>query len=338
MFSKVNILRDIILRDIHSGKLRPGDVIPSRNRLKQKYGFSLTTVNKAVSSLTDAGYLGAVKGSVTKVLSSQPQFQPKRIYAISGFNDSNLEMFKEELYSYSNISCPFIGLREEDAVLKLDSICQPGTIVIWVCPNLKAILLMEHLEHCGIPQIIINRDFNGFNFVCTDAKSSIRDGLSWLMIEAGREISFIAPTPHIETSYIYQRINSFYEAVLELGAKLVPTMTFMHDPKDLSAAANDIGRKLFLSNNPLRGVFVLHAKLAVLLVTFGLAHNILPGRDYKMLVFDYAEELRSTPGICMMRQQLDLMYKEVHAWIESSMHSQAHPIRKYIKTELIIPA
>jgi len=333
MLSKVDILKDIILKEIHSGKLRSGDIIPSRNRLKQKYGFSLTTVNKAIRDLTAAGYLTAVKGSATKVLSVKPIFEPRCIYAISGFNDSNLEMVRESLYSYSNISCPFIGLREEDAMLKFDHICQSGSIVIWICPSLKTILLMEHLEHCNIPQIIINRDFNGFNFVSTETQKSIRDGLSWLMIEEGREISFVAPSPSIETSYIYQRVNSFYEAALELGAKLTPSMIFMHDQEELSAVTNDIGRKLFLGHNRPRGIFVLHAKLAVLLVTFARAHNLLPGRDYHMLVFDYIDELRKTPGICMMRQQLDLMYNEVHTWLKSPL-----PIQKYIKTELVIPS
>jgi len=333
MLSKVDILKDIILKEIHSGKLRPGDVIASRNRLKQKYGFSLTTVNKTIRELTNMGYLSAVKGSVAKVLSVKPAFEPRCIYAISGFNDSNLEMVRESLYSYSNISCPFIGLREEDTMLKFDNICQPGSVVIWICPNLKSILLMEHLERCNIPQIIINRDFNGFNFVSTEAKKSIRDGLSWLMIEEGRKVSFVSPTPSIDTSYIYQRVNSFYEAALELGAQLNPSMIFMHDTEELSSVANDIGHRLFLCNDRPRGIFVMHATLAVLLVTFARAHNLLPGKDYHILVFDYVDELRNTPGICMMKQQLELMYKEVHSWLESPTS-----VQKYIKTELVIPS
>jgi DNA-binding transcriptional regulator YhcF (GntR family) len=337
MLSKVDVLKDVLLKEIHSGKLRTGDVIPSRNRLKQKYGFSLTTVNKAIRDLTAAGYLSAVKGSVTRVLSEKPLVEACRIYAISGFNDSNLDVVRETLYSYSNISWPFIGLREEDAILKFDEICRPGTIVIWMCPNMKAILLMEHLEHNNIPQIIINRDFKAFNFVSTETHNSIREGLSWLMIEAGREISFVAPSPGIEASYIYQRINSFYEAVLELGAKLSPSMIFMHDQEELSAVANDIGRKLFLGNDRPRGIFVMHARLAILLVTFARAYNLLPGRDYHMLVFDYVDELRMTPGVCMMRQQLELMYREVNSWLENPFRSDNRPLQKYIKTELVTP-
>ncbi len=339
MFSKLDILKDLLIKEIHSKNLRPGDSIPSRNRLKQKYGFSLTTINKAIADLIEEGYLSSVKGSSTRVLAREPVTSPQCIYAISGYNDSNLEAVREPLYSYNNISCQFVGVREEDVMLKFDAICKAGSVVIWISPNFKSILVMEHFERYNIPQIIINRDYEGFNFVTTDNRKSIQKGLSWLMIEAGRDIAFVAPEPSTKTSYIYPRIYSFYEAALELGAKLSASMIFSHTQQDFPATANELGHKLFLGADRPRAIFVLNSKLAVLLVTFARAHNIIPGRDYHMLVFDYIEELANTPGICMMRQQFDLMYQEIYRWLESYKDNRKQPevIRKYIETKLVIP-
>jgi len=52
---------------IKSGKIRPGEKIPSENQLSEQYGFSRQTVRKAIEILTEEGYVYAVHGRGTFV-------------------------------------------------------------------------------------------------------------------------------------------------------------------------------------------------------------------------------------------------------------------------------
>ncbi|MFZ2238369.1 MAG: GntR family transcriptional regulator [Gordonia amarae] len=62
-------IRDTILREfILSGKLRPGDKMPSENELCEIFGASRVTIRTAMQGLKDAGYIRIVRGSGSWVL------------------------------------------------------------------------------------------------------------------------------------------------------------------------------------------------------------------------------------------------------------------------------
>ena len=50
-------LRDAVIAGIASGKLRPGDALPSVRSLAEDLGINLHTVNKAYATLRDEGYV-----------------------------------------------------------------------------------------------------------------------------------------------------------------------------------------------------------------------------------------------------------------------------------------
>lgn len=62
-----------VLRErIKSGDLRPGDALPSINRLAQEEGLAKTTVQKAVQVLKDEGLVRGVHGWGVLVLDQDP--------------------------------------------------------------------------------------------------------------------------------------------------------------------------------------------------------------------------------------------------------------------------
>lgn len=66
----VKIKNDII-SDIVSGKLKPEDKIPSESKLKEQYGVSAITVRRAIADLTTEGYIYAIQGLGTFVAKKQ---------------------------------------------------------------------------------------------------------------------------------------------------------------------------------------------------------------------------------------------------------------------------
>jgi len=60
-------LKDMILGQISSGKLRPHDRVPSENELVEATGVSRMTANRALRELTDEGYVERIAGLGTFV-------------------------------------------------------------------------------------------------------------------------------------------------------------------------------------------------------------------------------------------------------------------------------
>jgi GntR family transcriptional regulator, histidine utilization repressor len=60
-------VKDFILRQIHDGVWREGDVIPSENELAQRFRVARMTVNRAVRELTSEQILTRVQGAGTFV-------------------------------------------------------------------------------------------------------------------------------------------------------------------------------------------------------------------------------------------------------------------------------
>jgi GntR family histidine utilization transcriptional repressor len=75
--------KDYVQGKLGSGEWKPGDLIPSENRLVQELGMSRMTVNRALRELTEEGHLVRVSGVGTFVAESKPQSNLLRITNIA---------------------------------------------------------------------------------------------------------------------------------------------------------------------------------------------------------------------------------------------------------------
>ncbi|NLJ38296.1 MAG: GntR family transcriptional regulator [Candidatus Atribacteria bacterium] len=82
-------LIEMIRKDIETGVLKPGDVIPSERELSEKYQISRPTVRQAIKELAYEGLLNREKGKGTFV--SRPKFNYGFIQQFSTFYDDMAE-------------------------------------------------------------------------------------------------------------------------------------------------------------------------------------------------------------------------------------------------------
>jgi GntR family histidine utilization transcriptional repressor len=75
--------KDFVQGKLSTGEWKPGDLIPSENRLVQELGMSRMTVNRALRELTEEGHLVRVSGVGTFVAESKPQSNLLRITNIA---------------------------------------------------------------------------------------------------------------------------------------------------------------------------------------------------------------------------------------------------------------
>ena len=337
MQQKKNALITYLLESISLGYLNPGDKIPSRNRLAEKYALSYDTVDKSLKALTEAGVLTAIQGRGTFVAQPHPPSERiSRIYAVfhsQGYFNKNLEML---LPGGTENDVSIINVRDREAELYLPQFLKPGSGVVWYYPFPKRIGLIDLLHKAGVPTLLLNRDYDGFHCVMTDPKESLRDGITWLR-SAGenKEIALIYAPPGTAAPYRAKRIIATYELMSEMGIPLKKENVFALPNSLYLQETPTVAKKIFGRKKIPGGLILLDMEMALLLVSQGLSFGKIPGRDYRLLMFDTEPQLTEYHGIGMMNQMLQEFCDETMRFF-FSREKHNGLFRKYIKARLWI--
>jgi len=338
--NKSQMLQDMILNEICSGRWKPGDPIPSRNQLCRKYRCSRNTVERAVAALKSRGCLVSNQGGSTRVAAQTLRRSPQglsELFIVSGTmhehsERSIRELFFPDLESGYNVH----PIRESDLLRHIDKISQPGSAVIWAMPAISSLWFMAYLERANVPQLLINRSYLHYNFAGTDTLLSIRNGLQWLRKIAGRDCSVVSGCADLAMPYLSERLIAFYEAAAALDMIPHSERILVKPIHDLPAQVSEIGNRIFNGEHLPRGIVVLDSRLTVPLVTVGHMYGKTPGRDYFLLTYDFHPELCKYDGIGMLRQQNEKLYLESQRWLREGYAEKRSVFRSSIPAELII--
>ena len=340
--NKSQMLQDMLLNEICSGRWKPGDPIPSRNQLCRKYKCSRNTVERAVLALKQRGCLVSNQGGATRVAATggRPDAaRPSELFVISSLQHERSEreireLFFPDLESGINVR----AIRENDLLRHLDTVSRPDAAVIWVTPSVSSLWFMARLEHAQVPQLLINRNYLHYNFAGTDTAASIRRGLEWLRASAGSECVLISGSASLLQPYLSERLIAFYEAAAALRMTPKPNRIMVMPIRDLPAQVSEIGSRLFASKRTPAGIVILDSRLTVPLVTVGHMYGKTPGRDYYLLTYDFHPELFKYEGIGMLRQQNEKLYLESQRWLREGYAEKHLVFRSSIPAELVTPS
>lgn len=336
MEEKWSQLENQLLREIAQGRYRAGEKLPSRNRLAARFGCSRATVEHAIASLTRAGYLTARRGSGTTVLTPKPDRKLKRVWLIASGNVlEDWRCSSGMMFSAESFGCPVGTIEFERLTEKWEALSAPGSAAIWFMPGPERLERLETLRRRGIPQLLINRSYRDFDCVATEPESSLREGLAWLLIEAGRELALISGRPSVDFPYIAERQLAFFRLAAELGAKLRPEWIHAVAAGDPLGELGAIASGVFGSTHRPRGICLLDQTLAIPLAVAARSYGLELGRDWFLLTFDQVPELGSSHGTGMLSQQYPVFLREAVRWVRSAAGTGA-PFRVFIKTELIV--
>ncbi|MBT2786474.1 MULTISPECIES: GntR family transcriptional regulator [unclassified Halomonas] len=102
-------LRDQLGSRIANGEWKPGDMIPSENRLAEEYGVALATMRMALKQLVDEGLLDRRRGTGTFV--KQPAFRADlfRFFHVHDVDDPDIPVIPESRI----LSCQEVPLPPE---------------------------------------------------------------------------------------------------------------------------------------------------------------------------------------------------------------------------------
>ena len=339
MLHKSAIIEDYLLKSIESGEFKVGDRLPSQNMLTRHFGCSRTTVLHALENMRRSGFISGVRGSGMFVQSRSKTCGIQEILFI-GENVTNLKQnpFLAFIVTMDTGGLPIRFISVQTALERNETLFHPGQAVIWGTPHPKLLMFMEHLRRRGLPQLLINREYGDLDAICTDPDESMREGVSWLMIEGGRDLALVSQSPSHSMPYIQERLLAFYENCFRLHANLRPDLIIKSDLTDFLPDAEAIGRTLFDRPSIPKSIFVMPPRLAMPLLMCATRYGKKAGRDFHMLVFDDIADLEGQPGIAFLRQPMHLFRHETENWIRLVTAGHTEQFRKRLKCELLTSA
>lgn len=340
MISKVDIIKEKILNDISSGRLRPGSALPSRHQFMRRFGCARGSIDAAVTELTQGGFLYSRQGAGTYVADKNKSEGINQVFIIGDFqsrlplnvNNQSVSSLAAEIQGHVNCYV----YHRHDVNINLNKITVPGSAVIWIRPDYSELMIMEYLRNCNIPQLLIGRNFADFDNIRTDARAGIREGLEWLTANAGNEVFFITSENKPDLPFLAERQLAFYELAVELGIKLRPeSIIKVAIDRSGSEISSVMDRLMSLKSFP-KAIFASVLAPAASMITLTDAKGYRLGKDYHILMFDDIPEYNNVPGIGMLKQRWDEMEKKVVEWIfEKKNKSKNKKFEITIKPEFI---
>jgi GntR family transcriptional regulator of arabinose operon len=223
-------LKELLMQDLHAGRLQPGERVPSEVELCRRYGVSRITVGRAIGDLVRQGlfYRVAGKGTFvaehhvnqrgankvigvlflgyTEILSSE--FTPSAYSVIEGINRITIPRGWHTML----LNPDLVQLR----LAQLKALGISGVIISGV-KDVSHIRFLRRLNAHKIPYVLMDRHrlTDEFNYVEEFSASQIAAGTTYL-IEMGHRC--IAGLGHVATHQVYRNfLDGFRQACVARG-------------------------------------------------------------------------------------------------------------------------
>ena len=167
-------IRNMILDDIRSGKLKPGEQLPTREEMLTQYSVTRTTIEKAISDLNHRKILKSITKRGTFVTGESVAIKTAVVYDMNliASIEARLNMNELGLLYYSmminskGIEYQFLDLR---TVLANPRLLAEFDVAVWVQPSTK---ILSQIEGLDVQSVVINRKIPQYNCISTDHKAS----------------------------------------------------------------------------------------------------------------------------------------------------------------------
>lgn len=338
MIPKIEILKEKILSDICSGRIQPGSPLPSRHQFMRRYGCARGSIDKAIANLVESGYVYSRQGKGTFVADVKGGKGAEKFYVVGNFSHSGSaerSWTSSPLASEIQRHAACYVFHCEEIKINLGRIVHPSSAVIWIRPSYSELMVMNYLAHAGIPQLLIGRSFGNYDHVCTDAGSGIKQGLEWLIREAGRELVYISEENNPDLPFIAERHIAFYESCVDLDIRLRKEWLHIKPFRDMGKELNQIVQVLFGGRKKPEAIFLSFIAAALPFVTLLESKGYKPGEDFRMLLFDQELWLKGRCGIGMICQNWQAMDHLALEWALGKIKGDGKEYKKKVKPEFI---
>ncbi len=243
-------LKAILMQELRSGALRPGDAVPSETSLCEKYGISRFTVRQALDELVRENMLERQRGRGTFVSSTaccqeeveqerEPPSEPTLLAGVvvpkftDWYSAAILSGIEQEIRSQGGaVLCgeSQSNLAEETAVISRLSSAGATGLILFPADRREPLSYMEGLNSIGKPVVLVDRYFPGLNvdFVGSDNFSGAYQATEYLVKRGHRKILFLA-VHALGVSPAAERIAGYRQALLDADIPFSDNDIVRHD-------------------------------------------------------------------------------------------------------------
>lgn len=162
-----------LLAELTSGRLKPGETLPSEQTLAAAHGIARNTVRQALSELERQGWIRRVQGKGTFVEQRQPNGSRLGVQALAlvvpetrtAFYPSLLHGFEaacRELRCQAVVSNTQNDVdKQASTILHLLDQGVGGVAVVPTSDNATPAYQIRHLQRCGVPTVFCHRPVEG---------------------------------------------------------------------------------------------------------------------------------------------------------------------------------
>ncbi len=362
-------LRSHLLDEIQSGRLKPGDRVPSESELSAQFGVSRITSKKALETLQAEGVVVRSRGRGTFVADSpvvtngfsRQRFESGAHPALDqqarriGFIVPNVsEYFGLRLmnsietrvaeYGYQFVLRRTMGQRqlEIEAISQFASSGIAGLVVFPVHGEYYNDELLRVVLD-GYPVVLVDRYLRGIavSSVCTDNYAAAKAITTVLIQQGHRQIAFFSPPPERTTS-VEDRRRGFSAALREHGLPadgdhfLMTLSSTLPGTKFADVSPDDSASIVGYLNTHPEITAVVACEYTLALLANRAALGVMRARELVISCFDSPDDPFGEHRFLHIRQDEEAMgFAAVDALVSHIEHG-AQPAKQFIDFELIL--
>ena len=305
---KYEELKNTLLQKILNGEYPPGSKLLGDQELSKEYGVSTVTVRKALSELTDDGFIVRIKkaGTFVKdtvsprdpvrktfsvVIAARERYDISLMKIIRGIQQQASRSGAEILVDWCDASVP----RSEHQIIgdRIREGIQGFILYLWNPAD--SLQDLDELDHRRIPYVLIDRgDYTAnYNIVSCD---NYTGGIlaTKALLDAGHRNNYFIGYDFFLSSE-QQRYQGFRTAMLDAGLSLDQNRLIL----DYSGEALI---KMIRSQDD-TAFFCCNDRLALKIITSLRAYGLNPYDDYSIVGFDdWESDVNNSLGLTTIRQ------------------------------------
>jgi len=292
---KYRQLKEILREEINKRKLRPGDRIPSEERIAEKYGVSLGTVRQAMAELANEGLIYKEQGRGTFVAEKK---RGKTFTIGLLLTDIGNPFFsqiarsiqeKAHLLGYSMIYYNTNDQlsREAESIDMLIKRRVDGVILVPVLKDGEE-KLMQKLRGNDISFVYLDRYLNepASDYIIVDNFCGVRQSMEYLISLGHKRIGCISAQPY--TWVLEQRVKAYKKIVRENNLAMEDSLVQISDLPD-DKGGYDAANKLFSMKNRPTAIFATNDIIAIGAYKAAKDKGIRIPQDLSLVGFDDIE-------------------------------------------------
>ncbi len=273
--AKYIILIDSIKNDIISGKIKPGDKLPSENKLAEKFGMSRHTVRKALSILENDGYVSAEHGRGTFCTLKYKTKNDSKIIAVitTYISDYIFPHVINGIYDVMSKNGYNVLLKNTGNDIYTEKNCLDDALKAGVCgliiePSKSQIFcrhteLYERLDNEGIPYVFIQGLYSWATekpYVITDDEKGGYFAVKHLIDLGHKKIIGIFKA---DDSQGYQRHKGFVKGLNEAGIAYNPDLIVWYHTEDKGIKPSSMINELINNDKDITAIVCYNDQIAI---------------------------------------------------------------------------